>query len=143
MPIALIVFCDESHFDLHGTLKVTPLCFTLSCFNESARNRVDFWRPLAFLPTLTHGKLSKDPNTSTVNVQDEHNCISAALSSLVEITKRGGIATTVKGKAVICKVWIYYIISDIFVGTIVWLAISIVTANVNSRIETVTVVMVI
>ena len=113
MPIALIVFCDESHFDLHGTLKVTPLCFTLSCFNESAQNRVDFWRPLAFLPTLTHGKLSKDPNTSTVNVQDEHNCISAALSSLVEITKRGGIATTVKGKAVICKVWIHYIIGDI------------------------------
>ena len=52
MPVALILFIDKSHLDLHGALATTPICFTLSCFNSNARNRVDFWRPLAYLPNL-------------------------------------------------------------------------------------------
>ena len=35
------------------------------------------------------------------------------LESLIKITKRGGIVTTVKGRAVIGKVWIHFIIGDI------------------------------
>ncbi len=46
MPIALIVFGDKTHTDLHGTLAVTPLTFTLTRFNKSARNNTAFWRPL-------------------------------------------------------------------------------------------------
>ncbi len=33
MPIALIVFGDTLHTDLHGTLALTPIIFTLSLFN--------------------------------------------------------------------------------------------------------------
>ena len=36
MPIALLVFGDESHFDSKGTLKTMPLMFTLSLFNQRA-----------------------------------------------------------------------------------------------------------
>ena len=56
MPIALIVFGDKSHTDLHGTLSVTPLTFTLTCFNRAARNNNDFWRPLGYIPNLSYGK---------------------------------------------------------------------------------------
>jgi hypothetical protein len=33
MPVALIVFGDKSHTDLHGTLSLTPIIFTLTLFN--------------------------------------------------------------------------------------------------------------
>ena len=36
MPIALIIFGDKSHTDLHGSLSVTPIIFTLPLFNRSA-----------------------------------------------------------------------------------------------------------
>jgi len=42
MPLALAVFGDKSHTDLHGSLSFTPLIFTLSLFNRTARNRVSF-----------------------------------------------------------------------------------------------------
>jgi hypothetical protein len=38
MPISLVVFGDVLHFDSKGTLKVMPLMFTLSLFNQKARN---------------------------------------------------------------------------------------------------------
>ena len=33
MPIALIIFDDKSHIDLHGSLSLTPIIFTLTLFN--------------------------------------------------------------------------------------------------------------
>ena len=39
MPVALIVFGDKSHTDLHRTLSLTPIIFT---FNQSARNNTRF-----------------------------------------------------------------------------------------------------
>ena len=119
MPIALIIFGDKSHSDLHGVLSTTPICFTLSCFNETARNSVDFWRPMAYIPNLNYGKLSGKDKTSedeinpTTSLEDEHACILASLQSLIQLTKEGGIATKIKGRAVICKVWIHFIIGDI------------------------------
>ncbi len=69
-----------------------------------------FWRPIAYIPNLHgHGHLKGDTK-SPESVQDEHSCIRVALQSLVDVTKQGGIATKVQGKAVICKVWIHYII---------------------------------
>ena len=32
-PLALVIFGDKSHFDLHGSLATMPLIFTLTCFN--------------------------------------------------------------------------------------------------------------
>lgn len=110
MPIALVIFGDKSHFDLHGALATTPIIFTLSCFNEKARNHPDFWRPLAYIPNLSYGKVAKEESVD--NLQDEHSCIRTALGKLREIHRRGGIALTVKGKPVIGKVWIHYIIGD-------------------------------
>ncbi len=35
MQLALVVFGDTSHLDLHGTLSTLPLTFTLTCFNKN------------------------------------------------------------------------------------------------------------
>ncbi len=35
MPLALVIFGDKSHLDLHGTLSTLPLTFTLSCFKAT------------------------------------------------------------------------------------------------------------
>ena len=114
MPLALIIFADKSHYDRHGGLSTTPLVFTLSCFNKEARNRPDFWRPLAYIPNLSYGSTSdkSTPKEQTANVQDEHTCLQAAFSSLVDVVLKGGISTNIKGKKVIGKVWIHYIIGD-------------------------------
>ena len=112
MPIALIVFGDKSHTDLHGTLSVTPLTFTLTCFNRAARNNNDFWRPLGYIPNLSYGKNKADKRETKDKIQDEHRCLSAALDSVKEIHRNGGFYATVMGRVVKIKVWIHYFIGD-------------------------------
>jgi hypothetical protein len=113
MPVALIIFGDKSHLDLHRSLSTLPLTFTLSLFNEKSRNRSELWQPLSFIPNLSYGatssKNSAKPNESQ---QDEHNCLKVSLSSIVDIHKSGGISTTVMGIPVILKVWIHYFVGD-------------------------------
>ena len=58
MPLALVVFADKSHLDLHGSLSTLPIIFTLSCFSKQSRNSVNFWRPMAFIPNLNAGSLT-------------------------------------------------------------------------------------
>ena len=117
MPLALIFFADKSHFDQHGALSTTPFIFTLSCFNKEAQTRADFWRPTAYIPNLNYGTTSASAKDScgssqTASVQDEHLCVQAALSSLKSFASRGGISTVVKGRLVVGKFWIHYIIRD-------------------------------
>jgi hypothetical protein len=57
IPIALVIFGDKSHLDLHGCLLTLPIIFTLTCFNQDSRIKKEFWRPLAFLPNLSYGAL--------------------------------------------------------------------------------------
>jgi hypothetical protein len=76
MPLALVVFADKSHLDLHGSLSMLPIIFTLSFFNEKSSNSIDFWRPITFLPNLNAGSLtSRNSNDKKKNpvlsVQDE------------------------------------------------------------------------
>ncbi len=59
MPIALVIFGDKTHLDLHGSLSTLPIIFTLSYFNQESRNKDKFWHPLAFLPNLSYGALSR------------------------------------------------------------------------------------
>jgi hypothetical protein len=81
MPIELIVFGDESHFDSKGTLKTMPLMFTLSLFNQKARNDVHFWRPMAYTPNLGYGAPTKeDTKLCTQRLQQ---CIDYKMSTTV------------------------------------------------------------
>lgn len=115
MPLGLIIFADKSHLDNYGALSTTPVIFTFTCFNESARNKAEFWRPLAYIPNLSHAKVTSRQTASKVaeaNLQKEHDCLRKALEGLVALNKCGGFMTTVLGKHVVCKPWIHYIVGD-------------------------------
>lgn len=114
VPIGLIIFGDKTHFDHNGTLCTTPVMFTLTCFNEAARTKAKFWRPILFIPNLDYcvDPNEKKPHKSTDSVQDEHICIAASLESLADIHRKGGIKTNVLGRDVVCKVWIHFVIGD-------------------------------
>ena len=60
MPVALIVFADKSHADLHGALSLMPIIFTLTLFNRAARCNSRFWRPFGHLPNYGYGKGTAD-----------------------------------------------------------------------------------
>ena len=114
MPIVLVIFCDKSHLDLHGSLSTLPIIFTLSCFNQESRNKDEFWHPLAFLLNLSYGALStkNSKKPSHQGYQDEHDCLHAAFSSLRCLHCNGGMAMTVMGRPVVGKVWIHYCVGD-------------------------------
>ncbi len=87
MPIAMIIFGDKSHTDVHGSLSLTPVTFTLSLFNRAARNTTNFWRPLAYIPNLSYGKNKADKRATRDKVQDEHRCLSVAFELLEMLLK--------------------------------------------------------
>jgi hypothetical protein len=53
IPVGLIVFGDKIHTNLHGTLALTPIIFTLTLFSQTARNNTSFWRPIGYIPNLS------------------------------------------------------------------------------------------
>ena len=63
-PLALILFEDKTHTDLHGPLSVTPVILPLTLFNCAARNNRSFWRPLTYIPNLSNGKDKADTTES-------------------------------------------------------------------------------
>jgi hypothetical protein len=113
MPVVLIVFGDKSRTDLHRTLSLTPIIFTLTLFNQSARNNTRFWIPIGYIPNLSHGKGVADKQvTEEDKLQDKHTCISCILQSLRKISNEGGFDLVVRGHNVWVKVWIHYFIGD-------------------------------
>ncbi len=112
MPISIIVFGDKTHTDLHGALSVTPIIFSLSLFNRTARNNPKFWRPLAYLPNLSYGKGKADGTEPVDKIQNEHKCLALSFKSLMELHKKGGFKAKILGKLVHCKIWIHYFIGD-------------------------------
>ena len=121
MPVPLIVFGDKTHTDLHGSLAVTPIIFTLSLFNRAARNNPRFWQPLAYIPNLLHGKGKKNKTTSIVELQDEQECLVLVFKSLTDLHQcRRGITMQVRGRFVRGRAWIHFFIGDT-AGNNTWL----------------------
>ena len=112
MPVALIVFGDKSHTDLHGALSLTPIIFTLTLFNRIARNNTQFWRPMGYIPNLSYGKGTSNKTSTKDKIQDEHWCLSCIFEPLRKITKDNGFFLTVLGVNVRVQVWIHYFIGD-------------------------------
>ena len=112
MPVALIVFGDKSHTDLHGALALTPVIFTLTLFNWSACNNTNFWRLITYIPNLSYGKGTVDKTEMQHKMQDEHTCLSCAFQSLQKKSEEGGFDLVVLGEQVRVRVWIHFFIGD-------------------------------
>jgi hypothetical protein len=88
MPVGLIIFGDKSHTDLHGALSLTPIIFTLTLFNRSARNNTKVWRPMGYVPNLSYGKGTANRSLTRDKIQDEHSCLSCILSLFEKLHKK-------------------------------------------------------
>jgi hypothetical protein len=88
MPVGLIVFGDKSHTNLHGTLSLTPIIFTLTLFNRTARNNTGFWWLIGYIPNLLYGKGTADRQSRSDKIQDEHTCYHAYLNHCVGLLDR-------------------------------------------------------
>ncbi len=112
MPIALIVFGNKPHTDLHGTLSLTTIIFILTLFNQSARNNTRFWRPIGYIPNLLYRKGVADRQLTKDKIQDEHTCLLHIFQLLCKISNKDGFDLVVLGQDVCVKVWIHYFIGD-------------------------------
>jgi hypothetical protein len=112
MPVALIVFGDKSHTDLHGALSLTPVIFTLTMSNRTFRNNSNARRPLGYIPNLSYGKNKADKTKTVSKIQNEHTCLSVVFKSIQDIHNNGGFKAVVMGKEVCVKVWIHYFIGN-------------------------------
>lgn len=74
------------------------LFLSLALFNQSARNNTNFWRPFAYIPSLSHGK-SKADKRDPQEIQDEHQCLSIAFESIKDIHWSGEFYAMVMDRA--------------------------------------------
>lgn len=119
LPCGLVVFYDKSHADRHGSLAVSPIMFTLTLFNKTARAQCKFWDILAYVPNLDSGTNKTADSSigreisSAQKVQDEHVCLANALRQLKDVNDSGGIPMRVMGRKVKVMVWIHIMVGDI------------------------------
>jgi hypothetical protein len=112
MSVALIVFGDKPRTDLHGTLSLTPIIFTLTLFNRAAPNNTRFWRPIGYIPNLSYTKGVADRQVTKDKIQDKHTFISCILQLICKISNESRFDLVVLGHNVHAKVWIHYFIGD-------------------------------
>ena len=111
-PLALVCFYDKTHTDLHGSLACAPFICTPAFLNRDARNDDSNYMVLGYIPNLGYGKGKTKRQTSTMRLQDEHDCLKLITKQIIQIQTNGGFWTEVMGKKVCVKVWIHFITGD-------------------------------
>jgi hypothetical protein len=75
LPLALIGFHDKTNTDVHGSLSCVPFIVTPTFLNIECRNDCADYMVLEYIPNLGLGKGTKQAVSSTMKVQDKHNCL--------------------------------------------------------------------
>ena len=112
MPIPLVFFYDKANLDFNGGLASSPLLFTLGFLKSSARARILFWRLLAIIPNMSIGKGRSNTKSADEKASDHHKVLRVAFSELERICNQGGFKTTFRGKEVVLKFWIHFVVGD-------------------------------
>ncbi len=141
MPVALIVFGNKFHTDLHGALLLTPIIFTMTLFNQWACNNTKFWRPIGYIPNLSYGKGIANRPSMRDKIQDEYTCLSCGFQSLCRISKDGGFDLDVLGEEVHIKVWIITSLEILRAITNGWASILVTERESNNPIAIVNVLL--
>ena len=96
-PLALVCFYDKTHTDLHGSLACAPFICTPSFLNRDCHNDDSNYMVLGYIPNLGHGKGKAKKQTSTMRLQDEHDCLALITKQIIQIQTNGGFWTEVMG----------------------------------------------
>jgi hypothetical protein len=111
-PLALIAFYDKTHTDLFGSLACAPFIVTPSFLNINFRNDDANYMVLGYILNLGLGKGIAKNQTSTMRLQDEHNCLCLIPDQISKIQNDAGFWTVVMGQRVLVVVWIHFIAGD-------------------------------
>ena len=84
----------------------------LDWFNHWARARIRFWRILGIVPHLGLGHGKSTSEDAEQKSKDHHHVLRELFRELIAICEAGGIRTYFRGKRVILKFWIHFIIGD-------------------------------
>ena len=116
VPLPLVFAIDKSHYDLHSNLCSTPIGFTLGILNSRTQQKTEAWKMGAVVPNLSakKGKNKKrKKGSSKQSLQDMHNVLKIAFSSLKLAYDKGGIIWKGKNrKTMILKPYIHMVIGD-------------------------------
>jgi len=111
-PLALVFFYDKTHTDLHGLLACAQFICTPAFLNRECHNDYSNYMVLGYIPNLGYGKGKAKRQTSTMRLQDEHDCLGLITQQIIKIQTNSGFWTEVMGKKVWVKVWIHFIFGD-------------------------------
>ncbi len=108
-PLALVCLYDKTHTYLYGSLACAPFICTPAFLNRDCCNNDSNYMILGYIPNLGHGKGKAKRQTSTMRLQDKHDCLALITKQIIQ---NGGFWTEVMGKKVCVKVWIHFITGD-------------------------------
>lgn len=112
MPIPLVFFYDKANLDRFGALACSPLIFSFGFFKNCARARRMFWRILALVPNLGVGKGKSNKKTANEKSNEHHKVLKKAFEEFIAIVNAGGFKTVFRGRTVVLKFWVQFIIGD-------------------------------
>jgi hypothetical protein len=100
------------HTDLHGLLACAPFICTPAFLNRTCHNDDSSYMVLGCIPNLGYGTEKAKRQTSTMRIQDEHDCMASITKQIIQIKTNSGFRTEAMGKKVCVKVWIHFITGD-------------------------------
>jgi hypothetical protein len=102
-PPVLVCLYNKTHTDLHGLLACAPFICTLAFLNRDCRNDDSNYMVLGYIPNLGHGKGKEKRQTSSMRLQDEHDCLALITKQKIQIQTNSGFWTEVMGKKYMCQ----------------------------------------
>jgi hypothetical protein len=108
MTVGIIVFGDKSHTNLHGKLSLTPIIFTLTLFNQTARNNIHFGSQLGTYQIFPMEKGQQTVEVQVISYKTNIHVYHAYLNHCTGLLDREDLL----GRNVTVKIWIHYLIGD-------------------------------
>jgi hypothetical protein len=88
--LGLVCFYDKTNTNVFGLLACSPFICTPCFLNRDCRNDDSNYIVLGYIPNLGFGKGTATQQTSTMKLQDEHNCLALITNQIKQIHNEGG-----------------------------------------------------
>ena len=112
MPVPIFIFYDKANLDQKGGLAVAPVLFSLGFIKTAILHRSFAWRILSYVPNLDIGQGRSNTKGADEKQREHHKVLTEAFKEFQEVCTSGGFKTVVRGRIVVLKFFISYIVGD-------------------------------
>ena len=112
MPVPIKIFYDKANLDQKGGLAVAPVLFSLGFLKTEILHQSFSWRILSYIPNLEIGQGRSNTKGADEKQREHHKVLAEALKEFQEVCNSGGFKTVIRGRTVVLKFFILYIIGD-------------------------------